>query len=227
MPKKGSEPEKWRAKKPAKPEGVRAAPRYKTRATVSKHTTTKTLKTLIDESPSKDELDALNAELARGSDRACAIIAAATVESFLTTAILVKLENIDDETVENLKSQNGALGGFFSKIYLGYALGLYDKATRYDLETIRRIRNAFAHAKRPISFLNGEVSAACDDLNPKSVNIDFLTPEKFRQIGYPHMSAERLKYLAVTIGIVIGIHTKSQATLALRIKMAEKDKGHA
>ena len=39
--------------------------------------------------------------------------------------------------------------GFFSKIYLGYALDLYDKATRDDLRTILKIRNAFAHAMRP------------------------------------------------------------------------------
>jgi len=224
MPKKGSEPEKSVAKKPAKPEGVPATPRYKTRTNVSKHTTTKTLKTLIDESPSKDELDALNAELGHGSDRACALIAAATVESFLTNAILLKLENIDDKTVKKLKNQNGALSGFFSKIYLGYTLGLYDKATRDDLETIRNIRNAFAHASRPISFLNEEVSAACDNLDPKSVNIDFLTTEKFHQIGWPRMSAKRLKYLASTIGIMNRINTVSQANLALRIKMdAEKN----
>jgi hypothetical protein len=148
------------AKKPTKPEGVLAIPRYKTRTNVSKR---KTLKTLIAEWPSKDDLDELVAELGHGSDRACAIIATANVESFLTTAILIKLvliklENIDDETLKALESQNGALGGFFSKIYLGYALDLYDKATRNDLETIRKIRNAFAHASRPISFLNEEVS---------------------------------------------------------------------
>jgi hypothetical protein len=70
--------------------------------------------------------------------------------------------------------------------------------------------------------------AACDEINPKSVNIDFLTTEKFRQIGYPRMSAKRLKYLAATIGIMIRIHTISEANLALlRIKAAEKDKGDA
>jgi hypothetical protein len=224
MPKKGSEPEKGRAKKSAEPEGVPAIPRYKKRTNASKR---KTLRTLSDEFPSNDELDELIAELGHGSDRACAIIAAANVESFLTTAILLKFENIDCETRENLKSQNGALGGFFSKIYLGHALGLYDNTTRDDLKTILKIRNAFAHAPRPISFLNEEVSSACDEINPKSSNIDFLTTEKFRQIGYPRMSVKRLKYLAATIGIMETINAITQANLALRTKMAEKDKGDA
>jgi hypothetical protein len=214
-------------RKPPKPEGVPATPRYKPRTNVSKPTigTKKTLRTLINGTPSKDEIHELIAELGHGSDRACAIITAVMLESVLTNAILVKLDNIDGKTVKNLESPSGALGNFFSKIYLGYALALYDQATRDDLETIRKIRNAFAHAHRPITFLNVEVSAACDELNPKSVNLDVLTAEIFRQIGHPRMSAVRLKYLTNAIRIMDRIHTIARANLDLRVKMVEKNKG--
>jgi DNA-binding MltR family transcriptional regulator len=191
------------AKKPTKPDGVLANPRHKKRTSGA----TKTLRTLISEGPSKDDLDAINTELAHGSDRACAIIAAANLETTLTVTILTKLENIDEETVENLTRQNGALDGFLSKIYLGYALALYDKATRDDLDTIRKIRNAFAHSRRPITFLEKEISAACGKLNHKSAK-SFSDPhatEKFRQIGYPRMSQEQETKIAPrSVWIVAG-----------------------
>jgi hypothetical protein len=85
-------------RKPPKPEGVPATPRYKPRTNVSKPTigTKKTLRT--NETPSKDEIHELIAELGHGSDRACAIITAVMLELVLTNAILVKLDNIDGKT---------------------------------------------------------------------------------------------------------------------------------
>jgi hypothetical protein len=55
----------------------------------------------------------------------------------------------------------GAVNGFYGKIILGHALGAYTRAFKDDLDRIRHIRNAFAHAKDEISFKTKEVSDVC------------------------------------------------------------------
>jgi hypothetical protein len=50
------------------------------------------------------------------------------------------------------------MGSFFASIELGYALGLYGNLLRDDLHTIRTIRNAFAHAMKPLTFDTPQVA---------------------------------------------------------------------
>ena len=66
--------------------------------------------------------------------------------------IIEALPKHDDETVGKLLERDGALNSFYAKIYLGFALGLYDLTTVDNLEAIRRIRNAFAHTAIAIHF---------------------------------------------------------------------------
>jgi len=51
-----------------------------------------------------------------------------------------------------LIADNRLLNSFYSKIVIGYALGIYDKGMRSDLTIVRNIRNAFAHSKTLIQF---------------------------------------------------------------------------
>jgi hypothetical protein len=43
------------------------------------------------------------------------------------------------------------LATFSAKIRLAYALSIFGSSTRDDLDTIREIRNAFAHSTRPLA----------------------------------------------------------------------------
>jgi hypothetical protein len=61
--------------------------------------------------------------------------------------------------------QPGAIDGFRSKIILGYALGLYSQQTREDFQTIRHIRNVFAHSRMNLSFKSKEIADACSFYN--------------------------------------------------------------
>jgi hypothetical protein len=56
----------------------------------------------------------------------------------------------------------GAINGFAGKIVLGYALGLYTEQVREDLQTIRHIRNVFAHAVSNVDFTTPEIAEACN-----------------------------------------------------------------
>jgi DNA-binding MltR family transcriptional regulator len=55
----------------------------------------------------------------------------------------------------------GPLATFSAKIRLGYALGIYGRKTRHDLDVVREIRNAFAHAQKVITFENQEIANLC------------------------------------------------------------------
>jgi DNA-binding MltR family transcriptional regulator len=63
-----------------------------------------------------------------------------------------KLKHKDDETWTMLVADSGPLRSFYTKIAMGYALGIYDKNIRSDLNIVRTIRNAFAHSKKLIQF---------------------------------------------------------------------------
>ncbi len=114
-----------------------------------------------------DDLAALD-EAANGSPRAAAIVTTALVEDalrwclcgFLTPdadrAELPALDHADvfDNEIAPLKT-------FHAKIVIGYSLGIYGTVTRDDLQRMKRIRNAFAHSPRSITFETREVSSEC------------------------------------------------------------------
>lgn len=103
-------------------------------------------------------------EIATGSDRSCAILAAAEVERYLETFIVLNLANTTGEVFKRLTDQNGPLGSFSSKIILAFAMGIIDKPTYNDLNSIRNIRNVFAHSVLNVSFETPQVTRECENL---------------------------------------------------------------
>ena len=93
----------------------------------------------------------LMTELENGSDRSAVISAAACVEDQLTEVFKALLKR-DDAVFQQLFRVGGPLGNFSTKIALGYLLGLYDLRKKKELETIKTIRNIFAHEQRAQDF---------------------------------------------------------------------------
>lgn len=56
---------------------------------------------------------------------------------------------------------NGPLSTFSAKIKAGYALGVYPQVVRDELDMMRHIRNAFAHATEKLSFKSEPVIMGC------------------------------------------------------------------
>jgi len=81
-----------------------------------------------------------------------AILGAVMVEHELEQLLRSKLKHKDDTTWAMLTADNGPLNSFYSKIAMGYALGIYNKGMHGDLNIVRNIRNAFAHSKKLIQF---------------------------------------------------------------------------
>jgi len=59
---------------------------------------------------------------------------------------------------------NGPIADFSARIRIGYAMYLFGRETRDDLETIRTIRNLFAHHHEIITFNTDEIKDACGGL---------------------------------------------------------------
>jgi DNA-binding MltR family transcriptional regulator len=110
--------------------------------------------------PEYDDIIALNdAFLREQQPITTAILGAVMVEHELERLIRSKLKHKDDETWATLIADNGPLRSFYTKIAMGYALGIYDKSMRNNLNIVRNIRNAFAHSKKLIQFNHPAVIA--------------------------------------------------------------------
>jgi hypothetical protein len=94
----------------------------------------------------------LLAELEHDSDRAAGIVGAVLVDESLSALIKTRFE-ADQDLISDMFRALGPLGSFSAEITLGFLMGLYSKAAWKELDTIRKIRNEFAHrAARSFSF---------------------------------------------------------------------------
>lgn len=81
-----------------------------------------------------------------------AILGYVLVEHELDVLLRKKFKKTDDPTWAELQDDRGPLRSFSAKISIGGALGIYDHKIQHDLNTVRIIRNAFAHSKKLLDF---------------------------------------------------------------------------
>jgi hypothetical protein len=74
------------------------------------------------------------------------------VEHGLEKRLRKRFKRNDDTLWKEMTGDKGPVGTFHAQIVVGYALAMYDEKMRDALDTVRTIRNQFAHAKRPINF---------------------------------------------------------------------------
>jgi DNA-binding MltR family transcriptional regulator len=101
------------------------------------------------------------------SDRAIAILASALVEDALEDAIVARLSPLSKDDHASLFEGEGPLSTFSARIRVGFALSIFGKITRDDLNCMRDIRNAFAHARISLKFTTREVTDACKNFGRK------------------------------------------------------------
>lgn len=88
----------------------------------------------------------------------------------LTTYLDRSLERIFEENfVEGADSRtillnDGPLATLSAKIKLGFALGFFNEAISARLDTLRELRNCFAHSSTRLHFSLPEVQAVCERL---------------------------------------------------------------
>lgn len=123
----------------------------------------------------------LRTELTKESDRGCVLLASSHLDLMLERLLNHKLVG-SKKMKKQMFEFNGPLGTFSSKIIMSYSLGLLPKLAQQDIQTIRKIRNDFAHTIKNASFENESIKYFCDNF---SYNIsEELTPsrEKFMNV---------------------------------------------
>jgi DNA-binding MltR family transcriptional regulator len=168
-----------------------------------------------------ESFDRMLRELIGESDRGCALVSAAYLDSSLEQALRAKLWNDQHcvkKAVEPLFDQMGPLSSFSAKIKLVYAMQLITAEQFKILEIVRRIRNQFAHSFDEASFtspdilqlvanLTGSVQEA--DQNRRRLDELEFPPIEVTEAGEPRMkvSVSKLKFLAA-VSFVAGFINK-------------------
>ena len=107
------------------------------------------------------EPEALQAELQGTSDRAVVIVLGAFIDDALEHVIALKMRRLNDAEYVEAFRHDGPLGPFSARIDMAYYLGVIETPLRKRFHELREMRNACAHAKRPISFANDELGNVC------------------------------------------------------------------
>ncbi len=107
-----------------------------------------------------DERVALG-ELEELSDRAAGIVATTMLEAALDSVLHHAIREDDPGLLKELFADGGPLGTLSSKIKLLYAFGLVTKDGRHDLDSIRKVRNDFAHKLAGNTFQSESIKDRC------------------------------------------------------------------
>ena len=110
-----------------------------------------------------EDLDGLIDELQRETDRGMALLGAAFLDECLKN--LLRAYFVDDHAAQKkLFDPFGPLGTFDARISTAYLLGLLSKTERTDFETLKKIRNEFAHNLHGVSFASEPIVRWIGDL---------------------------------------------------------------
>ena len=95
------------------------------------------------------------------NSRSTALTTGAILEGALKLAIIPKIIIPEKEGEIDLFGHQAPLRALSAKIKMGFALGLYGPQTRADLDSIREVRNAFAHSMPLLEFSTTQVANVC------------------------------------------------------------------
>lgn len=117
--------------------------------------------------PERDQYHAFTREIQKASDRASAILATNHLDHILQESILNALpKRGDNPAAEKLfGGDTSILSSLNAKIRMAHALRIFGDATFKNLDTIRQVRNIFAHTAHPVSFRTPEIAKACKTLS--------------------------------------------------------------
>ncbi|MGP0061759.1 MAG: hypothetical protein ACLPID_21030 [Beijerinckiaceae bacterium] len=90
--------------------------------------------------------------LAKQNDTPYVIVAASALEDLLETVLRENMRDLSKPPYSELFGSRGFLSTFGAKISIAYAFKIISDDLVGDFEAVRKIRNAFAHARGPIQF---------------------------------------------------------------------------
>lgn len=124
------------------------------------------------------EYMAFRRELTKESDRGCALLAAANLDSMLEDLLRRKLIGSKAHK-DSLFGYTGPVGSFSSRILLSYSIGLISEDCLHDIQIIRKIRNDFGHMPTIISFEDDKMKSLCQSLRLNAYAKSVRARQKF------------------------------------------------
>ena len=124
------------------------------------------------ENISKDSLFRISGSFRSESDRSAAILAASLLDDQLK-ALLEKFL-VPDKHMPKMFATYAPLSTFSAKFELAYLLALIPKDIRDDIDTVRKIRNLFAHRVEDVVFSKPPVSDLAMNLKTVQWFIDHM-----------------------------------------------------
>lgn len=119
--------------------------------------------------PSLANLDAFSETLRKETDRACGVLGSALLEEKLQLLFKRRLRHSHDELLGPMRP----LGSFSARIRTAHALAWISDAAARDLDTVRSIRNKFAHSfDHTLGFDNQSIADLCRNLKAAQAYID-------------------------------------------------------
>ena len=153
--------------------------------------------------------------LAFESDRGCVLVAAAYLDESLFELLGATFSQdkvCRKKAVDPLFTGLGPLSTFSAKIKIAYALELIDADIFLSLETIRKIRNEFAHTFTDLTFDTPSVADRVKNLNiPDGMDADVqfeVEPGGEETIA---LSKYRLGFAVAAAGLIGYIHNMTHS----------------
>ncbi len=121
------------------------------------------------------------------TDTGIAIVSAAYFDDCLKKLFSLNIDKSSRKIFEAIFDFNGPLGTLSSKINLAFGLSLISKETHQRLNSIRKIRNEFAHSPYGISFNTEEIKNKIIgiDVNHKRFIDEIRKSKKIRSVTKP------------------------------------------
>ena len=136
-------------------------------------------------------------ELEHQSDRGVALIIVANLEFSLMDAMRTRMVFFPNFEKIIFDQDGAVLGAFSDRIKMARALGVIGERSAAHLDSIRRIRNQFAHSPRKLDFTNELIAAEIDTLLPDNPEWkpQWSVPKR-RYVGTAVTLAQALEHLA-------------------------------
>jgi DNA-binding MltR family transcriptional regulator len=143
-------------------------------------------------------------ELKHESDRGVVLVVAAFLDEQLE--MLLTRHFIDDPKVaaELLSSGSGPLGTFSSRMKLAYCLDLIHPQQYKDLQTIRKLRNEFAHSHIRVSFESDRIRDLCANLGFMDLVPNLAAQADFSLV-FDNPKTTRNQFIAHAVALFCGL----------------------
>ena len=140
---------------------------------------TKNLRNLLAQDDDKFELTKILFSLKDAEDYSIVLVGSSKLELAIRKAIEHSFKHKDGALIKRMFDEPTApLSSLSAKNSLAFAMGLYDQKTYKDIETIRNIRNSFAHLNSVLKIEQNEIANLIKNLNVTKVHFTSETIEE-------------------------------------------------